>query len=802
MKTKDKAVDILAENETLRQQLAEAQETLRAIQHGEVDALVVSTPEGEQVYSITGAEKPYRVLIEEMKEGAVMLSENNIILYCNIGFAEIIKQPLDKIIGTNIQEIISPTHSSVFEELMRSGRKGEGSKVGEVSLQTADKATVPAYMSVNSFQKDDVKTTFLVFTDLTRHMQEDIKRYTKGLELEISKRERVEQALRQAEERFRIALKNAPVSVAAQDLEHKYIWAYNQKTSTPEEIIGKTDRDIFKPQEADHVDQIKERVIREGAEIREQMWLDRPSGKIYLGITWSPLRDSKGKIVGVTSATVDLTALKMAEEALKESEAKFKTLAENAPDAIMLFDPELRVLYLNPVDLAATGKTLDEFIGKTNEEMGMPTELCKLWNRMFERAKAEKQVQQAEFDFNTPIGIRSFNLRIVPEFAEDGSLKSYVGISHDITELKKAEKILKENEHLYRTVFDNSQDGFQLIELIYDKDGNPIDHKFLKVNHAYEVIIGVKADDILDKTARYISPNVEPHWLDVPDRVAKTGLSEHVELYNKDIGKWLDCFYFPYSKNVVGTLFRDITGRKELEKQLQDSERLAAIGATAGMVGHDIRNPLQAIIGDLYLAKEEISEIPNNEGKRAMHETLAEIEKNVDYINKIIADLQDFARAITPTAQVVDLEDLCEEVLFKNGVPENIKASCRIEPEAKILMSDLALLKRILINLTSNAVQAMPQGGELSIKAYKNAGDVVITVEDTGVGIAGEVKEKLFTPMFTTKAKGQGFGLAVVKRMTEALGGEVTFESEVGKGTKFIVRLPPPKEVNGKWTYK
>jgi len=106
-----------------------------------------------------------------------------------------------------------------------------------------------------------------------------------------------------------------------------------------------------------------------------------------------------------------------------------------------------------------------------------------------------------------------------------------------------------------------------------------------------------------NKTARYISPNQRAALAWSPDRVAKTGISEHVELYNKDINKWLDCYYFLYSKNVVGTLFRDITESKNLEKQLQDSERLAAIGATAGMVGHDIRNPLQAITSDLYLLK-------------------------------------------------------------------------------------------------------------------------------------------------------------------------------------------------------
>lgn len=253
-------------------------------------------------------------------------------------------------------------------------------------------------------------------------------------------------------------------------------------------------------------------------------------------------------------------------------------------------------------------------------------------------------------------------------------------------------------------------------------------------------------------------------------------------------------------ERIIGSM-QDVTKERNMEKQLQAKERMSAIGETAGMVGHDIRNPLQAIASDLYLIKSDIDSAPKCIEKESIKESLTGIEKNVEYINKIVADLQDYAKTITPAAQMVDLGGLCEEVLFKNGIPENIQAVCKVEPEASKLISDSALLRRILSNLTSNAVQAMPKGGKLTIAAYKNEGDVVITVEDTGVGITKEVKEKLFTPMFTTKARGQGFGLAVVKRMTEVLGGSVTYESEVGKGTKFIVRLPPPKEINGKWTF-
>ncbi len=242
--------------------------------------------------------------------------------------------------------------------------------------------------------------------------------------------------------------------------------------------------------------------------------------------------------------------------------------------------------------------------------------------------------------------------------------------------------------------------------------------------------------------------------------------------------------------------FADIDDRKKLEKAL----RLAAIGETAGMVGHDIRNPLQAITGDVYLAKTELASTSESAEKKNALESLEEIEKNIDYINKIVADLQDYAKTINPTAQETDLEALCKELLLGNKIPKNIEVSCNFDKTAKIIMVDGALLKRILGNLVTNAVQAMPNGGELTLSARLESGDSVITVQDTGIGIPDKVKPKLFTPFFTTKSKGQGLGLAVVKRMTEALKGTVTFESIEGDGTTFILRFPPQK-IRGKLSF-
>ena len=661
-----------------RNQHQEAKETLEAIRTGAVDGIVRSSPEGEQVFILKGSDQPYRSLIEEMNEGALLISESGTILYANIGFAELVDAQLDKVMGTHVSDWVSARNVEVLNDIISANRKN-GRRVFEIPFQTTKQKQIPTQVSLNKILFGTINASALVVTDLTKHMEGEVKLYTSNLEKEITQRKKAEEALRQSQELISKQLEeiksyynNAPVGLAILDKDLRYIRVNNslaEMNGLPaEEHIGKTVREVV-PTIAEQTEELPRKIIKSGEAVRNIEFIGEtaacPGEKRTWLESWIPIKDSLGKV----------TAL-------------------------------------------------------------------------------------------------------------------YV-MAEDITQRKKAEEALKESEQLYHSVFDNSQDGFQLIELVYDKNGKPIDHKFLKVNHAYESIIGVKADGILDKTARFISPNVEPHWLDIPDRVAKTGISEHVELYNKDIGKWLDCFYFLYSKNVIGTIFRDITGRKKLEKQLQDSERLAAIGTTAGMVGHDIRNPLQAITGDVYIAKSDLASMADCEGKQSILESLTEVEKNIDYINKIVADLQDFARPLKPNPEETDLKSIIQDLLKKNGLPENIEVSVRIETEK--IVADSTFINRILYNLVNNAVQAMSKGGKLTIRTYKEGNDTLISVKDTGVGIPEAVKGKLFTPMFTTKSKGQGFGLAVIKRMTESLGGTVSFESQEGKGTKFTVRLPPPK---------
>jgi PAS domain S-box-containing protein len=389
---------------------------------------------------------------------------------------------------------------------------------------------------------------------------------------------------------------------------------------------------------------------------------------------------------------------------------------------------------------------------------------------------------------------RDYDIYDFPFLEANGS-KLILEMGIDITERKRAEKQVRDVSLYSRSLIEASLDPLVTIS---------VDGKITDVNQATEFATGCSREEL-------IGSDFSDYFTE-PEQAEKGYKQVFTEGFVRDYplairhksGKIIDVLYnATIYTNEAGKMqgvfaaARDITELKKAEelaqesaKKLKDAERLAAIGATAGMVGHDIRNPLQAMTSDVYLAKTELASIPGSEEKNNIQESLTEIERNIDYINKIVQDLQDYARPLNPKPGEADLELIIEKMLQKNGLPENVKVSVKVEEEARKVAADADYLNRILYNLVTNAVQAMPNGGKLSIAAHKEANDIVIAVKDTGVGIPKDIQSKMFTPMFTTKAKGQGFGLPVVKRMTESLGGTVLFESQEGKGTTFKVRLP------------
>jgi len=232
---------------------------------------------------------------------------------------------------------------------------------------------------------------------------------------------------------------------------------------------------------------------------------------------------------------------------------------------------------------------------------------------------------------------------------------------------------------------------------------------------------------------------------------------------------------------------------KQAQEKLVITERLAAIGELAGMVGHDLRNPLTGIKNSVYFLKKKGDEVPEIQ-YRQMLDT---IDNCVDYSNKIVNDLLDYSRELQLEVQSFSPRNLMIESLSLVDVPEKIEIVNNLpnEPQLKV---DGDKIKRVFVNLIKNAIESMPNVGKLTIDSRTSEGNLEISFADTGIGISDQVLARLFTPLLTTKAQGMGFGLAICKRNVEAHGGTIKVKTATGEGTIFTVILPlEPKVENG-----
>jgi signal transduction histidine kinase len=237
---------------------------------------------------------------------------------------------------------------------------------------------------------------------------------------------------------------------------------------------------------------------------------------------------------------------------------------------------------------------------------------------------------------------------------------------------------------------------------------------------------------------------------------------------------------------------------KEAQEKLIKSERLAAIGEVAATVGHDLRNPLTGIAGATYYLKKKL----DSKMDKTTEEMLKLIEENIEYSNNIIKDILEYSREIKLELTEAAPKSITKRALSLVKVPNNIEVLDATNDEPKIRV-DVEKMKRVFVNIIKNAIGAMSNGGKLTIASREKDGVLEVVFADTGNGMAKEVMEKIWTPFFTTKAKGMGLGLPICKRIIEAHGGNISVESTVGKGTTFTVTIAikPKIEEGGEKTW-
>jgi PAS domain S-box-containing protein len=515
---------------------------------------------------------------------------------------------------------------------------------------------------------------------------------------------------------------------------------------------------------------------------------------------------------------IQSTAQKKVADALKKSERRFSDLYSSMTEGVafheILYDSnhqpiDYKIIDVNPSFEKITGLTNDDVVGKRASELYGTGNSPYL--DVYSKVAASGQPESFETYF--PPMEKHFSISCV-----SSSKGKFTTVFHDITARKITEEALSQAKADWERTFDSVPDLIAILDN---------DHNIVRANKAManalktspEKCVGLSCYDHVHGTN--CPPDFCPHT-----KTLKDGKEHMAEVHEETLGGDFLVSTTPLldeQGKMTGSVHvaRNITERKKAEegmsriqrkleenacqleeyanqmeqlaeqraKQLKDAERMAAIGQTASMVGHDIRNPLQAIIGDLYLVKDELKSVSDVESKKSIQDSIDAIEDNIFYINKIVSDLQDYTRPISPSFEEINLKHLIQSTIAIINIPKNTQANIEVEDNL-FFKSDAAYLKRALTNLTINALQAMPNGGELTVKAFSQNGKTKISIKDTGVGIPQDVKDKLFMPLFTTKSKGQGLGLAVVKRLVEGLNGKITFESQEGAGTEFTVEFP------------
>ena len=400
---------------------------------------------------------------------------------------------------------------------------------------------------------------------------------------------------------------------------------------------------------------------------------------------------------------------------------------------------------------------------------------------------------------------------------------------NELVELRKRIAELEASEAEGKRTKDVLQRQLEKLEIIFDSVPVMIFYKdkanrFIRVNKTFTEVAGMPKEKIEGKTAFEVYPDkAEGHWRDDKEVIVyghpKKNIIEPLETAKGT--RWVQIDKIPdrdKEGNIIGTInfATDITGwvraeedlkeysegleerveqrTKELkaaQEQLLRREKLAILGQLAGGVGHELRNPLGVMSNAVYYLKTILHEVD-----ATTEEYLGIISSEIHNANKIISDLLGFSRIRPAEWKEIAVSDLVAQVLEKQLIPENVEVITRLSPGLPALFVDHKQIGQVLVNLVTNACQAMPEGGKLTIGAQTEKSHVSLSITDTGCGMSEEDMKKSFEPLFTTKARGIGLGLAVSKNLVETNGGSIEMESDEGKGSTFRVILPIKKAVS------
>lgn len=503
---------------------------------------------------------------------------------------------------------------------------------------------------------------------------------------------------------------------------------------------------------------------------------------IAVSFSASPLKDSLGNTIGTICVAMDITDRKRIEEALREGEKKYRTIFELSPEGIIVLDTQGKIIDLNSRLCDWLGYRLGEVVGKNIFELPFLPEMDRIKSKemFYGRIKGEF-IPPYELNVIAKNGQKKIGL-IQATLIKDRNnqiLADLLMIS-DITDRKLAEEKVRRAADEWRSTFDSITDMIS----IHDKD-----FKIIRVNMAFARAFKLHPRQVIGKTCYELMHHSNKPCAFCPHQQTLDSKKPAIaEFFEPCLGVFVEISTSPIVNEkgeVISTvhIVKDITQRKELEKEQQ----LAQLGRLVADMAHEVNNPLMIISGRAQLSlMEEIKQ----EGVRKNFNIIIE---ECQRANGIIQRLLHFSRPSTGERKPLNINNCIDSVVniveHQFGLA-NITIKRNFLENPPLVLGDEHQLQEIFMNLLTNAKDAMPESGTITIITLRKDNFIKIDFQDTGRGMPQETLKKIFQPFFTTKEKGTGLGLAVCYGIIKAHNGEITIESEVGKGTTVTILLP------------
>jgi PAS domain S-box-containing protein len=504
---------------------------------------------------------------------------------------------------------------------------------------------------------------------------------------------------------------------------------------------------------------------------------------------------------GLGMITTDVTESKKAERALRESEQRYRLLADNVTDVISITDLNLQLVYISPSVERLLGYSVKEAMNATMEHFLTPASLDASMEALAEEIATRNQKQKGlfwtrtlELEMTCKDGSTVWTENIVsPLYDNNGKVIGIVGVTRDIRERKQVEVALRESEEKLRSFMDSATDFFT----IWDSELNLIDLNLASLNYpSIRNQNGATKKDYIGRNILDLDPDIKERGrYDQYLEVIRTGEPLFLEdvVHRPNMGDvYLSVRAFKVGDG-LGLLTMDITDRKRADDAIRQAEKLRALGEMAGGVAHDFNNILSVVLGRAQLALADVKDEKARRSIEIIEQTALDAAAMVRRLREVAVikgersfDQIDLNKLIEDAMQIVESRRL--ELEETAGVTiEMYSEQNEVAPAA----GDAGELREALVNILFNAMDAMPEGGTITMACRQEDSAVVLSVSDTGTGIPEEVRRKVFDPFFSTKAsKGSGLGLSVTMGIITKHGGSIDVESTQGEGTTFHIRLP------------